>query len=163
MKMHSLRIVAVGAFIVLVAAAMGLLLLTRNSMRVVSITDGDTIKVLNDGKQETIRLHGVDCPEGRQPFGSRAKQFTSSLAFGKRVKVIVRDHDRYGRTVAEVILPDGKSLNRELVRSGFAWHFRRYSDDPVLAQLETQARAARLGLWADPDPIPPWDWRKHIR
>jgi len=161
--MNSLRIVAAGAFIVLVAAAIGLLLLTRNSARVVAITDGDTIKVLRDGKQETIRLHGVDCPEGGQPFGTRAKQFTSSLAFGKRVKVIVRDRDRYGRTVAEVVLPNGRSLNRELVRSGLAWHFKRYSDDPVLAQLETQARAARLGLWADQDPIPPWDWRHNGR
>lgn len=78
--------------------------------RVVGVSDGDTIKVLHNGKAEKIRLHGIDCPEKGQPFGTKAKQFTSSLTFGKTVTIHVTDMDRYGRTVADVILPDGRSF-----------------------------------------------------
>ena len=74
--------------------------------RVVGIADGDTITVLRDRTQVRIRLHGIDAPETGQDFGSRAKQAASELAFGKQVTVRPRDTDRYGRTVAEVILPD---------------------------------------------------------
>ncbi len=124
------------------------------------VSDGDTITVLHNGKGERIRLHGIDCPEKRQAFGKRAKQFTSKLVFGKTVTVQVVDRDRYGRTVAEVLLPDGRSLNRELVRAGFAWWYWRYTpDDETLAQLERDARGAKRGLWVDANPIPPWEWR----
>jgi endonuclease YncB( thermonuclease family) len=74
--------------------------------------------------------------------------------------VHVRGLDRYGRTVGDVTLPDGRHLNAELVRAGYAWWFRRYSADPRFATLEAQARSARRGLWAGPDPVPPWDWRR---
>ena len=91
--------------------------------RVIGISDGDTITVLRDRAQVRIRLHGIDAPETGQDFGSRAKQAASSLAFGKTVTIKVRDTDRYGRTVADVILPDGRLLNHELVREGMAWWF----------------------------------------
>ncbi len=117
--------------------------------------------MLHNGKGERIRLHGIDCPEKRQPFGNRAKQFASALVFGKTVTVNVLDVDRYGRTVGEVILPDGQVLNHELVRAGLAWWYRRYApDDDTLAQLEADARAAKRGLWADAEPVPPWEWRR---
>jgi hypothetical protein len=100
-------------------------------------------------------------PETGQDFGSRAKQAASSLAFGKQVTIKARDTDRYGRTVAEVILPDGRSMNREMVRQGMAWRFRRYAPhDAELARLEAEARAARVGLWSQPNPVPPWEWRR---
>ncbi len=89
--------------------------------RVVGVSDGDTITVLSKGKPVRIRLHGIDCPEKRQAFGNRAKQATSKLVFGQTVTVHVMDKDRYGRTVGEVILPDGRVLNQELVKAGFAW------------------------------------------
>lgn len=130
------------------------------SGRVVGVTDGDTIKVLHNGKAEKIRLHGIDCPEKAQPFGTKAKQFTSEMVFGKTVAVQVTDTDRYGRTVADVILPDGRVLNRELVASGLAWWYRKYSKDESLGQLEGKARSAKRGLWADPNPMPPWCYRK---
>ncbi len=123
------------------------------------VSDGDTITVLHKGKGERIRLHGIDCPEKRQAFGNRAKQFTSKLIFVKIVTVQVLDRDRYGRTVGVVLLPDGRSLNHELVRAGLAWMYRRYTDDQSLSELEEEARVARRGLWADPNPIPPWQWR----
>ena len=124
------------------------------------VADGDTITLLHDGMGERIRLHGIDCPEKRQAFGNRAKQFTSKLVFGTTVTVQVVDRDRYGRTVGEVFLEDGRSLNRELVKAGFAWWYRRYApNDETLAQLEREARGAQRGLWADPHAVPSWEWR----
>ena len=131
------------------------------SGEVVGVADGDTITVMHNGKGERIRLHGIDCPEKRQAFGKKAKQFTSELVFGKTITVTVLDVDRYGRTVGEVILPDGPVLNHELVRAGLAWWYRKYApDDGTLAQLEADARAAKRGLWADAEPVPPWEWRR---
>ncbi len=104
--------------------------------RVVGVSDGDTITVLHNGKGERIRLHGIDCPEKRQAFGKRAKQLTSNLVFGKTVTVQFVDRDRYGRTVGVVLLPDGRSLNHELVRAGLAWMYRRYTTDQSLSDLE---------------------------
>ncbi len=125
----------------------------------VGVSDGDTITVLHNGKGERIRLHGIDCPEKRQAFGNRAKQFTYNLVFAKTVSVQFVDRDRYGRTVGVVLLPDGRSLNRELVKAGFAWWYRRYApEDDTLKQLEQEARQAKRGLWADPHPVPPWQW-----
>ncbi len=134
--------------------------------RVVGISDGDTIKVLRvhpDGHKEQvkIRLYGIDCPEKGQAWGKRAKQFTAKLAAGKTVTLIVRDKDRYGRLVADVILPDGCCLNHEIVRAGFAWWYRKYArKDAVLERLEKEAWVDRRGLWVDKNPVPPWEWRK---
>lgn len=132
--------------------------------RVVVVSDGDTLTVPTAGKtQVKVRLHAVDAPEAGQDFGSRAKQAASTLAFGKDVTIRARNRDRYGRTVAEVILPDGKSLNRELVGQGMAWWYKQYApDDADLRRAEAVAREARAGLWAQPNPVPPWDWRKGV-
>ena len=118
--------------------------------KVVRVSDGDTITVLHNGKGERIRLHGIDCPEKRQAFAKRAKQFTSNLVFAKTVTVQAVDLDRYGRTMGVVLLPDGRSLNHELVRAGLAWMYRRYTNDQSLSDLEEEAQVARRGLWADP-------------
>jgi endonuclease YncB( thermonuclease family) len=128
--------------------------------KVVAITDGDTIKVMHNGLAERVRLWGIDCPESRQAFGSRAKQFTGDQAFGKVVTVRVRGVDPFKRTDAEIILPDGRNLNRALVRAGLAGWFQRYARQAVLADLEVEARTARRGLRADKNPIPPWEFRK---
>jgi endonuclease YncB( thermonuclease family) len=131
--------------------------------KVIGVADGDTITVLHDGHPEVLRLNGIDAPEKGQAFGTRAKQFTSALAAGQVVDVLVRDVDRYGRTVADVVLPDGRSLNLEIVRAGFAWWFRRYSQDATLAAAEAEARTAHRGLWVDAAPVPPWEWRQGQR
>ena len=116
---------------------------------------------MHNGLAERIRLWGINCPESKQAFGTRAKQFTGDLAFPRVVTVRVRDVDRYKRTVAEIILPDGRNLNRELVRAGLAWWYQRYArHETILAELEVEARAAERGLWADGNPIPPWEFRK---
>lgn len=131
--------------------------------RVVAIKDGDTIVLLRNGEQVTVRLYGVDTPEKTQDFGQKAKQFTSDLVFNKYVRLIPKNKDRYGRTVGTIILADGRSLNEELVRNGFAWHYKAYSTDKNLANLEADARRYKRGLWQSPDPTPPWDYRKDKR
>ena len=127
----------------------------------IGVSDGDTLTVLSGKTQTRIRLHGIDAPETGQDYGSRAKQVASDLAFGKIVTVQPVDKDRYGRTVAEVILPDGRSMNREMVGQGAAWWYREFAPaDHRLARLEAEAKAARRGLWSQPNPVPPWTWRK---
>jgi endonuclease YncB( thermonuclease family) len=134
---------------------------TEFKAKVVGVSDGDTITVLRGRAELRVRLDGVDCPESGQAFGKRAKAYTASRVFGKAVTIRPTLTDRYGRTVAEVKLLDGSSLNQDLVRSGLAWWFRRYApDDPQLERLEAEAKAARRGLWTDAHPIAPWDWRK---
>jgi endonuclease YncB( thermonuclease family) len=128
--------------------------------RVVGVTDGDTMTILCDGRPTAVRLHGVDAPEKGQAFGAQAKHFVSSQAFGRTVFVSQRGMDRYGRTIGNVALPDGRDLGQELVRAGYAWWFRRYAADARIATLENAARAERRGLWADPHPVPPWEWRR---
>src|SRR5262249_19157685 len=121
---------------------------------------GDTVDVIRDGAAVRIHLHNIDTPEKRQAFGRRAKEFTSDLVFRKIVTVCVMDRDRYDRLVADVMLPDGRSLNRELVAAGLAWWYRRYSSDQSIGALEQEARNAHRGLWSEENPTPPWDWRR---
>lgn len=131
--------------------------------KVISVKDGDTIEILYEGKPLRIRLQGIDCPEGKQDFGQKAKQFASDLCFGKEVEIIDFGKDRYGRTLGYVVLPDGRNLNEELVRAGYAWHYKHFSKDKVLADLEKQARKEKVGLWSHPDPVAPWDYRRKGR
>lgn len=132
--------------------------------KVVAIHDGDTISVLRDGqKQVRLRLSGIDCPELHQDFGRRARQLTGQLTFGRIVTVTVVDRDRYERLVARVAA-DGEDVSLALLRAGMAWHDTKHSDDGSLAEAERQARAARIGLWSQPNPVPPWTWRaRHPR
>ena len=131
--------------------------------KVVRVLDGDTVEVLHEGSPERIRLNGIDCPEKSQAFGQRAKQFTSSLCFGKVVRVEDHGKDRYGRTIGEVFA-DGKDVNRELVRAGLAWWYRKYApNDAELKRLEQEAKEAKRGLWADAEAMAPWDWRHRGR
>jgi hypothetical protein len=125
----------------------------------VGVSDGDTITVIHRGKGEKIRLYGTDCPEKKQAFGKRAKQFTSNMVFGKTVEVRPVTTDRYGRTIAWVY-ENGDCLNAELLEAGLAWHYKRYSSEKHLADLENEARQQKAGLWSDPHAIPPWDFRR---
>jgi micrococcal nuclease len=130
--------------------------------KVVGVSDGDTITVLVNKAQVKVRLYGIDCPEGGQDYGRRAKQFTSGMVFGKTVTLEIHDTDRYGRSVANVLI-DGKSLNEELVKAGYAWVYPQYCKTPVCQKwykYESEARAQKIGLWSHPNPIPPWDYRR---
>ncbi len=125
----------------------------------VGVTDGDTITVLRGKRQVRVRLEGIDCPELHQGFGTRARQYTSSLVFGKKVTVSAKYLDRTGRTVSRVIV-NGKDTSAALVEAGLAWHYKHFSSDPLLSRAEEQARRFKKGLWSDPKPVPPWEWRR---
>ncbi len=130
------------------------------SGKVIAVHDGDTISVMNGSGPLKIRLYGIDCPENGQAFSNKAKSFTSQQAFGKTVIVIPYEKDRYGRTVADIVLPDGKTLNHEITKSGYAWWFQKYAPkDDTLPDLEREAKAAKRGLWVDAHPVAPWSFR----
>jgi micrococcal nuclease len=131
--------------------------------KLVKVLDCDTVEVMHDGKAERIRLAQIDCPEKNQPFGQAAKEYVLDIASHKIVTVEVATVDRYGRTVGKVFLPDDANLNKQIVRAGYAWQYKRYSKDTEYADLEAEARVARLGLWQDLSPIPPWEWRRGKR
>lgn len=131
--------------------------------KVVRVLDGDTIEVLVNKEPIRVRLADIDCPEKKQPFGNAAKKYVLELAAHEIVTVEASKKDRYGRTIGEVILPNGDSLNQLLLRGGYAWHYKKYSKDASLAELENQARGDKVGLWQDKNPIAPWDWRRGKR
>ena len=134
---------------------------TDFSGQVVSILDGDTIEVLHNSHPERIRLSGIDCPEKGQAYGQKAKQAASALVFGKEVTLQTHGKDKYGRTLADVLLSDGTNVNHGLVKDGWCWWYRKYAPgDTTLEHLEADAREAKKGFWADPSPIPPWVYRK---
>lgn len=135
---------------------------TDNGYKVIGIKDGDTFVLLIEGKEQVVRFAHIDCPEKKQPYGNKAKQFVSEMCYGKYVTLVHNNKfDRNKRLIAEVILQDGTNLNKELIKNGLAWHFKKYSKYTEYAELEVQARQNKIGLWSDPvEPIAPWEWRK---
>jgi endonuclease YncB( thermonuclease family) len=132
--------------------------------KVTAIKDGDTFEVLYDGQSERVRLAEIDCPESKQAFGQKAKHFSSDLCFGKTVTVTAGGkRDRYGRVVGTVVTTGGINVNEALVKAGYAWHYKDYSDNAQIGIYEEQARQKQLGLWADKNPTAPWEWRKSRR
>jgi endonuclease YncB( thermonuclease family) len=128
--------------------------------KVIKVADGDTVTLLTDKKEQIkIRLDGIDCPERSQDFGTKAKDFTNSLCYGKRVKVEAKGIDKYGRTLG-VIWVGSVNLNEELLHNGLAWHYIQYNHSQQYAELEKQAQQKKLNLWSIPNPIAPWDFRK---
>ncbi len=143
--------------------------------KVVDVTDGDTITVLDGSrKQHKIRLFGIDAPESRQPFGQAAKKHLSDLVSGKDVRVLRKKQDRYGFIVGKVMLqPAGcptcqhtQDAGLTQLEAGLAWWYREFRREQTLEEqgyyeyAEFDAKAQRRGLWAAPDPVAPWEWRK---
>ncbi len=132
--------------------------------QVVRILDGDTIEVLHNQHPERIRLSGIDCPEKGQAYGQKAKHAVSALVFGKEVTLQTHGKDKYRRTIADVFLLDGSNVNHELVKDGWCWWYQKYAPgNTTLQRLEAEARESKMGLWVDPHPVPPWEWRKRGR
>lgn len=164
------------ALLVVFAAAAGAATLTG---RVVAITDGDTITLLDaDRVQHKIRLSGIDAPEkankkvpldvGGQPFGELSKRHLSDLIFNKQVSIEWNKKDRYGRTVGKVIV-DGVDANLEQIKAGMAWWYAKYrreqmpADQRLYSEAEQMVREGRVGLWRDIEPVAPWEWRRRRR
>ena len=130
--------------------------------KVVGIKDGDTVVVLDSlNNQTTLRLAEVDTPEKSQPFGTKAKQFTSDQIYLKTIKYVVTDTDRYGRSIAMIYYDeDNKYLSAEIIKAGMGWHYKRYSTSKELANFENSARLHKIGLWVEPNPVEPSEWRR---
>lgn len=129
-------------------------------LHVVGVHDGDTITGLTESKEQVkIRLDAIDAPELGQPFGQAAKKALSEKVFGKDVVVVPKKKDKYGRTVGHVMV-GGRDVNLEMLEEGHAWHYEQYDHNTRLREAEQSARAAKKGLWADEQSVPPWDYRK---
>lgn len=131
---------------------------------VVGVSDGDTLTVLTAQRRKLkVRLWGIDAPEKKQAFGQRSKRGLSELVFGREVLVEVKGRDRYGRTLGWVLV-EGRPANLLMVERGLAWWYRQYSARALeIGRAEQEARSRRLGLWADPQPQAPWEWRRSRR
>lgn len=126
----------------------------------VAVLDGDTVEVLTDQhEQRRIRLAGIDAPEKSQAYGQRSKQNLASMVAGKLVDVVDHGRDQYGRTVGSLSV-GGLDVNAEQVKAGYAWVYARYNRDSRLPALEEEARRGQLGLWRDPKPTAPWEYRQ---
>ena len=127
------------------------------SGKVVSIHDGDTITILQDKQQIKVRLFGIDAPELKQPYGKKSKQFLANLIASEVVEVEENGKDRYKRAIGTIYL-NGTDINAQMVESGYAWAYRKFSKK-YTAQ-ESKAKKQGLGLWRDKEPTPPWEWRR---
>ena len=129
--------------------------------RCIGIIDGDTVDVvLPDNHSVRVRLEGIDAPEKGQPFGAASKAHLASMVADRQIEVRTTGIDRYGRTLGTIFVGT-LPVNLQMVRDGFAWHFVRYSTDRTIATAQVEAQKARRGLWKDPLPTPPWEWRQN--
>ena len=133
-------------------------------MKIIGVKDGDTVEGLYYQFPINIRLEHIDAPEKRQPFGTKSKEKLSELCFGKNVTIISNgrngNYDSRGRLISEIILEDGTNVNKEMVKSGLAWHYKKYSSNLEYARLEELAMKNKVGLWSDPNAVSPWSFRK---
>jgi micrococcal nuclease len=136
---------------------------------VVAISDGDTITLLTEDKQQLkIRLAGIDTPEKKQAFGTKARDHLASRIFKQDVEVDLRKKDQYGRYLG-VIYIGGIDMNQSMIQDGYAWFYKHYAKEQPkeealrYANAERDARLKKRGLWADPNPVPPWEFRKDAK
>lgn len=157
--MHIRAAFALSLFMSLSLTSVGSFADTRFQGKAVRVLDGDTIEVLADGNRNVrVRLANIDAPEKTQPFGQKSKEHLIDLVAGKNVEVVDLGGDQYGRRIGRILV-DGQEANVEQVRSGLAWVYSRYNHDGQLPNLESTARSQRIGLWVDPNPQAPWEFR----
>jgi len=131
------------------------------TVKVVGVSDGDTFTAINrDSLQMRIRIYGIDAPEKSQDFGKRAKKALSDYVFGKKVTIDVQSQDGWGRYVSYVYTPDGRDVSLMMLQDGMAWHFKKYDSTEKYSKAESDARSKKLGIWSQPNPVAPWDFRK---
>jgi endonuclease YncB( thermonuclease family) len=131
-----------------------------HAWKVVAVYDGDTVTCLDENnQQQKVRLADIDAPESGQDFGKASREALATMVFGRTVQVVDSGRDRYGRWIGRLSV-DGIDVNREMVATGMAWHYAAYSKDTSLAAVQAQAQAQKVGLWSQPNPIPPADYRR---
>ena len=138
------------------------------SGKVVAVKDGDTVEVLRNGVGVRVRMTGIDAPEKRQAYGDASKRHLGDAVFGRVVRIEERGTDRYQRVLGRVLL-GGEDINLRQIRDGYAWHYAQYSKNQPApeaeryAAVERLARQERRGLWREPAPVPPWEFRRKRR
>ena len=131
------------------------------SGKVVKVMDGDTYELLLENKTTVrVRMEGIDAPETGMPYCKKATEYLKGLTKGQTIKISLSNKDQYGRVVSYSYLDDGRELSREMIKAGYAWHYKQYNKDAELANLEIEARAAKRGLWQDNKPYEPWEIRR---
>jgi endonuclease YncB( thermonuclease family) len=133
--------------------------LENDTYKVIKILDGDTYDLLINNKPQRIRIDAIDAPEKGMPFYKVSKNYLGSLCFKKMIRIKKVDVDRHGRWVCRGYTPEGLDISVEMVKAGLAWHYKEYSNDKELAQLELEARSMKIGLWSEPLSLPPWEVR----
>lgn len=134
------------------------------------VIDGDSLRVTNiQGAEFDLRLASLDAPELNQAYGPEAKQHLESLLSNHEITAWSIGTDRYDRKLVFLLIQQAASnssqpqffeINPQMIRDGFAWHYKQHSSNPLLDTFENEARTARLGLWNDSfHPIPPWEFR----
>lgn len=140
----------------------GNILAQKFQVKVVKISDGDTFTAINrDNLQLKFRVWGIDAPEKKQAFGTKSKEYLSSLIFGKTITVDVQKQDGWGRYIAYVYTPDNRDVSLEMINAGMAWQFVEYDQSEKYRAAESQARKSKKGLWSDPHRIAPWEFRNN--
>lgn len=144
-------------------------------VEVVSVADGDTVTVLDSNQlQHRVRLAGIDAPERYQPFADRSRQNLSRMVLRRTVLIEWSKVDQYRRFIAKVVVEEpgcatpctATDVNLEQLRAGLAWHYKYYEaeqtpeDRKAYMLTEEKARETGTGLWAEPSPVPPWEWRR---
>ncbi len=154
------KFLAIGALLLLLLNCVLLAQKEEFVAKVVGVHDGDSITVLREDKtQVKIRLEGIDAPELKQAFGNAAKQAMSEMVFGKEVRVVSKGLDIYQRALGDIYVGE-TFVNLAMIEKGMAWQFWKYNKDPKLKEAQEKAREAKVGLWQDASPVPPWDFRK---
>ena len=128
--------------------------------KVISVTDGDTFKILQGKKKVAIRIDAIDAPEKGMPYYAASKKYLAELCGNRLVHLDIKKTDRYGRFVCRAKLSDGRDISAEMIRKGLAWHYKKYSSDKNLAAIEEKARKNRVGLWQEKSAKAPWEVRK---
>ncbi|ECS1253636.1 thermonuclease family protein [Salmonella enterica] len=127
--------------------------------KVIRVLDGDTIEVLQENKPVRVRLANIDAPEKKQAYGRWSTNQLKSLIAAQSVTVTYTQSDRYGRIIGRVFTTNGIEANRFMVKSGAAWVYEYYNTDKALPAMQREAQMQKRGLWADSQPVPPWEWR----
>jgi micrococcal nuclease len=135
-------------------------LIQQDSVKVISISDGDSFTVLFKNEPFKIRIQGIDAPERNMPFYKTSKGFLASLIFNKYVNLEITDKDKYQRFVANVFLTNQTNIGYQMIKNGMAWHYVKYSNDTKMADYQQIARDFKMGLWQDNNPEAPWEFRK---
>jgi len=134
------------------------------SGKVVRVLDGDTYDLLLEYSTTVrVRMEGIDAPESGMPYARKATDYLKDLTKGQTIRITTGNKDQYGRDLSYSYLDDGRELSREMIKAGYAWHYKQYNSDRELAALEKEARAAKRGLWQDKNPMAPWDVRRMRR